>query len=150
LETKIYSGMKNLRKSRTQLLDEGQSIQRRLDSLDKGGQYYIAGLGKAVLTPILMCVYPDKCGVYNRISEGVLIWLGAMKAKPKASLGKRYDEVNKACLEISRTIKRRPQLRRKGRFRFESNHDNVNTRYTAPTLPGCAASGFSGMSGEGP
>jgi hypothetical protein len=59
------------------LLDEAQPIAARLDKItDKNGPLYVKGLGRAVLTPILMCVYPVKYAVYNRISEEALMRLG--------------------------------------------------------------------------
>ena len=49
------------------------------------------GLGRAVLTPILMCVHPEKYAVYNRISEEALNRLGHNHAKATDTLGKRYE-----------------------------------------------------------
>ena len=89
------------------LLDEAQPIQSRLDKItDKSGPLYIKGLGRAVLTPILMCVYPDKYSVYNRISEEALTRLGRNTAKPTESFGKRYVAINEACHQIAEEIKR--------------------------------------------
>jgi hypothetical protein len=73
----IYANMDQLRTALTLLVDENQPIQARLDTIrDKSGSIYIDGLGRAVLTPILMCVYPEKYAVYNRISEEALNRLG--------------------------------------------------------------------------
>lgn len=88
------------------LLDEHQPIQNRLDRItDKHGSLYIKGLGRAVLTPILMCVYPDKYAVYNRISDEGLKRLGRNTAKPTDSFGKRYLAINEACRQIAEEIK---------------------------------------------
>jgi hypothetical protein len=57
-----------------------------------------------VLTPILMCVYPDKYSVYNRISEEGLTWLGRNQAKATDSFGKRYVAINEACRQIADEI----------------------------------------------
>jgi hypothetical protein len=74
--------MDRLRTTLRVLLDETQPIHVRLDKItDKNGSLYIRGLGRAVLTPILMCVYPEKYAVYNRISEEALNRLGRNKAK---------------------------------------------------------------------
>ena len=87
------------------LLDESQPIQVRLDKItDTSGPLYIKGLGRAVLTPILMCVYPDKYAVYNRISEEGLTQLGRNRAKANDSFGKRYVTINEACHEIANEI----------------------------------------------
>jgi hypothetical protein len=97
--------MEQLRKVLTVLLDENQSIQVRLDKImDKGGPLYIKGLGRAVLTPILTCVYPEKYANYNRITEEGLTVLGRNKAKPTDSFGKRYVAINEACHQIAGEI----------------------------------------------
>jgi hypothetical protein len=63
----IYADLDRLKTTLKVLLDEAQPIQVRLDKITDGsGPLYIRGLGRAVLTPILMCVYPDKYAVYNR------------------------------------------------------------------------------------
>jgi len=102
----IYADMDRLRKALAVLLDETTPIQDRLDKImDKNRGLYIKGLGRAVLTPILMCVYPDKYAVYNRISEEGLTRLGRSKAKPTDSFGKRYVAINEACRQIADEIK---------------------------------------------
>ncbi len=101
----IYADMERLRKALSVLLDDKQPIQDRLDEItDKSGPLYIKGLGRAVLTPILMCVYPDKYAVYNRISEEALTRLGQNKAKATDSFGKRYVAINEACHQIANKI----------------------------------------------
>jgi len=101
----IYSDMGRLRKALAVLLDEKQSIQERLDNItDKNGPLYIKGLGRAVLTPILMCVYPEKYAVYNRISEEGLTRLGLNRTKANDSFGKRYVAINEACHQIADQI----------------------------------------------
>jgi hypothetical protein len=103
---KIYADMDRLKTALKVLLDECQSIQVRLDNItDKSGPLYIKGLGRAVLTPILMCVYPDKYAVYNRISEEALTRLGRNKRKVTDTFGKRYVAINEACNQISDEIK---------------------------------------------
>jgi hypothetical protein len=102
----IYADMGRLKTTLLVLLDESQPIQSRLDQIaNKSGPLYIKGLGRAVLTPILMCVYPDKCAVYNRISEEGLNWLGRNTARPTDSFGKRYVAINQACHQIADEIK---------------------------------------------
>jgi hypothetical protein len=105
-QSNIYSDMERLKTALKVLLDEVQPIQARLDKLtDKHGPLYIKGLGRAVLTPILMCVYPDKYAVYNRISEEGLTLLGRNKAKTNDSFGKRYVAINEACHQVADEIK---------------------------------------------
>jgi hypothetical protein len=99
----IYADMERLRKALAVLLDENQPIQNRLDKItDK--PLYIKGLGRAVLTPILMCVYPERYAVYNRISEEGLTRLGLNKTKANDSFGKRYVSINEACHQIAGQI----------------------------------------------
>lgn len=105
-QSNIYADMDRLKTALKVLLDEAQPIQVRLDKItDKSGPLYIKGLGRAVLTPILMCVYPDKYAVYNRISEEGLTRLGRNKAKATDSFGKRYVAINEACHQIADEIK---------------------------------------------
>jgi hypothetical protein len=105
-QSNIYADMVRLKTVLTVLLDETQSIQDRLDKItDKSGPLYIKGLGRAVLTPILMCVYPDKYAVYNRKSEEGLTQLGRNTAKPTDSFGERYFAINAACHQIADEIR---------------------------------------------
>jgi hypothetical protein len=105
-QSNIYADMDRLKTAMKVLLDEAQPIQTRLDKItDKSGPLYIRGLGRAVLTPILMCVYPDKYAVYNRISEEGLTRLGRNTAKATDTFGKRYVAINEACHQISDEIK---------------------------------------------
>ena len=68
------------------------------------GPAFIKGLNRAVLTPILMCVYPHKYAVYNRVSEGSLMGLGMLKARPQGSFGTRYVQINEGCHQIANEI----------------------------------------------
>jgi hypothetical protein len=88
------------------LLDESKPIEQRFDViLPKNKPSFIPGLGRAVLTPILMCVYPDKYSVYNRISDQGLEMLNKNKIKPTDPFSKRYTVLNAACNELSVEIK---------------------------------------------
>ncbi len=101
----IYADMSRLRQCLKILLDESMPIEDRLDRIiPKDGPPFIKGLGKAVITPILMCVYPDKYAVYNRISEEGLEKLGRKTFKAHESFAKRYVALNRACHEISQEI----------------------------------------------
>jgi hypothetical protein len=101
----IYANMKKLRATLKALLDETRPIQDRLDEItDKNSSFYIKGLGRAVLTPILLCVYPDRYAVYNSISEEGLHRLGLNSAQKTDTLGKRYLAINDACHFIAKQI----------------------------------------------
>lgn len=93
----ITQDMDKLRKALQILLDESKPLERRLDFLfPKNKPNYIKGLGRAIVTPILMVVYPDRYGVYNRRSAEGLIKIGLEpKFNRGASFSEKYIKVNK-------------------------------------------------------
>ncbi len=104
-QPQIYEDMNRLRDCLGILLDESKLIELRLDTImPKGKPPFIAGLGRAVLTPILMCVYPDKYSVYNRISDEGLSMLGRNTIKDSDAFSKRYLSLNAACHQLSKEI----------------------------------------------
>jgi hypothetical protein len=104
-QPEIYADMERLRDCLKILLDESKPIESRLDRIiPKNDPPFIKGLSRAVLTPILMCVYPDKYAVYNRISDAGLEMLGRNPINASDSFAKRYTALNKACHEISAEI----------------------------------------------
>ena len=57
----ITTDMRRLKQTLTVLFDESYSLRERLDSLSpKKGENYVKGVGKAIITPILLVVYADK------------------------------------------------------------------------------------------
>lgn len=101
----IYADMKRLKSCLKLLLDESIPIGERLDQIiPPSGPPYIKGLSRAVLTPILMCVYPTKYAVYNRISEEGLTLLGRNPIKKSDPFSKRYVALTRECQEISGEI----------------------------------------------
>jgi hypothetical protein len=105
-QPQIYEDMNRLRECLGILLDESRPIETRLDIImPKGKPRFIAGLGRAVLTPILMCVYPDKYSVYNRISDEGLSMLGRNTIKDSDAFSKRYVSLNAACHQLSDEIR---------------------------------------------
>ncbi|MBI3894526.1 MAG: DUF1016 family protein [Acidobacteria bacterium] len=104
-QSSIYSDMNRLQQCLRILLDESLEIENRLERIiPKNGPAFIKGLGKAVITPLLMCVYPDKYAVYNRISEEGLERLGRKTFKASEPFARRYLALNRACHEISKEI----------------------------------------------
>jgi hypothetical protein len=62
----ITADMDKLRKGLKILLDESKNIKERLNFLFPPNKpNYIKGLGRAIVTPILLVVYPNKYGVWN-------------------------------------------------------------------------------------
>ena len=96
--------MRKLRGTLAELLDENHPVQDRLNRIVDKGSLHIEGLNRAVLTPILMCVYPEKYAVYNAISAKALTRLGRNPAKSNQSLGEQYAAINKMCHEIKNEI----------------------------------------------
>ena len=65
----ITQDMDKLRNALNIDLDENKPLIDRLDFLfPKNKPNYIKGLGRAIVTPILLVVYPEKYGVYNKRS----------------------------------------------------------------------------------
>lgn len=102
----IYADMERLRACLGILLDESIPIASRLDAiLPKSGEPFIKGLSRAVLTPILMCAYPDRYAVYNRISEEALTRMGRVALKASDPFSTRYVALNDACRQIATEIR---------------------------------------------
>src|ERR1035438_1540251 len=101
----IYEDVGHLQACLKLLLDEDIPVENRLDQIiPKHGSPYIKGLNRSVITPILMCVYPEKYAVWNRRSDAGLTYLDLNRASSKDSFGKRYVAINDACRELSGTI----------------------------------------------
>ncbi len=94
----ITQDMNSLKKSLKFLLDEKVEIKERLNIMvDQKSSYSVKGLGKAVLTPILLVVYPTKYGVWNSRSEEALKKINSFpKFLPKDTFADRYVKVNDA------------------------------------------------------
>ena len=95
-ERTLVSDMVRLRDGLAILLDEAQPIVTRLDRIEPTvGHKPVPGLGKAVFTPILHVVYPDKYGVWNSISESAMTRLRLWPPFGWGSgFGSRYNAVN--------------------------------------------------------
>ncbi|MGH9775868.1 MAG: endonuclease NucS domain-containing protein [Candidatus Acidiferrales bacterium] len=99
----ITADMEKLRSALEILLNESKPLAERLNTLfPQTGQPFIRGLGRAVVTPILMVVHPDKYGVYNSISEAGLQKLGLLpRIKSTDPFSRRYAAVNDVLLDIA-------------------------------------------------
>jgi len=85
------------------LLNERIPLKERLDSpfIEKGGQW-VKGVGRAIMSAILLVVYPKKYGVWNSKSEAALKKLGLHPAfKLKDSFGERYIKFNQVLLDLA-------------------------------------------------
>lgn len=92
----ITEDMDKLKECLRILMNEREPIRERLNTLfPKGKPNYVRGLGRAIVTPILMVVYPRKYGVYNSRTEEGLKQVGEYpKFSRGVSLADRYIKVN--------------------------------------------------------
>jgi len=99
----ITSDMDNLISALKILLDESKTLNERLDYLfPKGKPNLIKGLGRAVLTPILLVVYPEKYGVWNSRTEEGFKKLGEHPEFERgATFSEKYIQINDILLEYS-------------------------------------------------
>jgi len=100
--TIITADMEKLKKALKILLDETRDIKERLDILfPPKGENYIKGLGRAIVTPILTVVYPQKYGVFNTKSEQGLEKAGLLPDFKRKSFSEKYIEINRVLNEIA-------------------------------------------------
>lgn len=97
---RICSDMAVTRAALGSLVDERQPIEERTRPATE-----IKGLGKGIITAILIVAYPDKYGVWNSTSESGLVELDLMPEWPRgASFGVRYAAINNVLNEIAREL----------------------------------------------
>ncbi len=101
--SRITSDMTKLKNVLKLLLDESLPIKERLDKIrPKNKPPLVKGLGRAVLTPILLMVYPDKYCVYNfRVEQG-LKRFGLFPSFKKESFSEEYIEINKIIKDLAK------------------------------------------------
>lgn len=100
---KITSDMPKLKNALNILLDESKPIKERLNKLlPKNGPAYIKGLGRAVLTPILMVVYPDKYAVYNSVAETGMKGFGIFPQFTAESFAEKYVKINEIIIDLAK------------------------------------------------
>ncbi len=99
----VTSDMDALKKFLHLLLDENIPIKERLQkAFSKRSSYNIKGLGRAVVTPILLVVYPAKYGVWNTKSESALKKLNLFpRFLPRDTFADKYLKVNQVLLELA-------------------------------------------------
>ena len=88
---KICEDMDLLRKALSILQEEAQPISHRLNqSVDM-----VPGMGKAIVTAILLVTHPDRYGVWNRTSEEALKKLNIWPSFARGtSFGEKYEQIN--------------------------------------------------------
>lgn len=103
----ITSDMDSLRKALLFLVDEVRPIGERLELLrPKGKDPWIKGLSRAIITPILLVMYPDKYGVWNGTSENGMKLLNVFpKFDRGASFSDKFVTINEILCELSSYLK---------------------------------------------
>lgn len=98
----VTDDMDRLRSALRILLDESRPLRDRLEKLfPKKGPNYIKGLGKAIVTPILLVVYPDKYGVWNEPSQKGLMELGLFPAFNRGDgFADKYLKINDVLIGL--------------------------------------------------
>ncbi|NLF77125.1 MAG: DUF1016 family protein [Chloroflexi bacterium] len=102
----LTEDMDRLRAALSILLDESRPIVERLDELfPRNRPKFLKGLGRAVATPILLVVYPQKYGVYNSISEAGMRMVDLFPDLPYgASFAQEYAAVNNVLLDVAKRL----------------------------------------------
>lgn len=134
-QAKLVADTVRLRKGLAILLDESQPIAKRLDRIEPGsGPKPVPGLGKAVFTPILHVVYPDKYGVWNSISESAMTRLGFWPTFGwSASFGQQYSLVIAAIKEVTERLSTDLWTVDALWWRVEQDHDPSKHPFVGPT-----------------
>jgi hypothetical protein len=97
---RICADMPTTRAALAELVDETRPIQERTRAVAG-----INGMGKGIITAILLVTYPGSYGVWNRTSEDGLIALNLLPEWPRgASFGERYAAINQVLGELARLL----------------------------------------------
>lgn len=98
---KMCSDMTRLRDALALLFDESRHIEVRFDkAVDM-----IPGMGKAVVTALLLVRYPETYGVWNNTSEGGLKTLELWPRIERGdSLGRMYIKINRVFGQLSQVL----------------------------------------------
>jgi len=99
---RITSDMKKLKSTLKLLLDESKPIKDRLDEIMPKNKPIVKGLNKAVLTPILLVVYPEKYCVYNGIVERGMKHFGIFPNFKGESFGEKYTKINEIINSLAK------------------------------------------------
>jgi len=101
----ITNDMNKLKEVLSKLIDERIPISERISFALPGQKGRIKGLGKAVLTAILLVSQPEKYGVWNSTSEEGLkelnLWPNFERGE---SNGSKYEKINSVLLELAKNL----------------------------------------------
>lgn len=97
---RICADMATARAALGELVDETRPIEGRTQTATE-----IKGLGKGIITAILIVAYPNRYGVWNNTSESGLVELDLLPDWPRgASFGVRYAAINAVLNELAREL----------------------------------------------
>ncbi|MBB3956049.1 endonuclease NucS domain-containing protein [Novosphingobium sediminicola] len=97
---RICANMAMTRSALSELVDETRPIEERTRAATE-----VKGLGKGIITAILIVAYPDRYGVWNNTSESGLVNLGLLPEWPRgASFGVRYAAINAVLTTLAREL----------------------------------------------
>ncbi|MBM3137309.1 MAG: DUF91 domain-containing protein [Chloroflexi bacterium] len=98
----LTSNMNSLRKALRILLDESRSISDRLKDISPSGSSAAPGLGKAIMTALLVVMFPLKYGVWNGTSEAAMKKLNIFPGfETREDFGIRYTKVNDILIRLT-------------------------------------------------
>lgn len=97
---RICADMAKTRAALGELVDETRPIEKRTQAATE-----IKGLGKGIITAILIVAYPERYGVWNSTSESGLVELDLLPEWPRgATFGVRYAAINAVLNELAREL----------------------------------------------
>jgi hypothetical protein len=97
---RICANMPKTRAALAALVDEKRPLEQRTRAVID-----IKGMGKGIITAILLVAYPEKYGVWNNTSQSGLAQLGLIPAFHRgATFAERYDAINSVLLELARLL----------------------------------------------
>ncbi len=102
----VTSDMDALKQFLKYVLTDVQPIEKRLNTgfIEDGG-YWVKGIGRAIITAILVVVYPQKYGVWNAKTEEALKKLKVFPDfQRNDKFGDKYKKINNVLLEIASTF----------------------------------------------
>ena len=86
-------------------MDESRPIRERLEEVVPSSGSMVPYLGRAVITAILLVMYPGKYGVWNNTSEAALKQLNIWPYFERGtSFGERYSKVNQLLQSLSKEL----------------------------------------------
>ncbi len=98
----LINVMDDVRSTLLVVLDSKRPLSNRIEYALPKGRAKVSGLGKALLTAVMMVTYPDLYGVWNTTSEAGLKALNLWPDfKRGESTGSKYTKINQVLLELS-------------------------------------------------